>query len=82
MPVANDDVFAEPLREAVAPVKIRVGGYCRSLDLRRRGIVAWEKRKAPLLFTGQVGLVGSWIAAKEWAAAPIGFIASFKVLLT
>jgi hypothetical protein len=48
-PVENDAHCAEPLIDAVAPVNMRVGGYFRSVDLRRRGRTAWEKRKAPVL---------------------------------
>ncbi len=41
---------AEPLTEAVAPVKMRVGGWAPVVvEARRRGRVAWEKLKAPLL---------------------------------
>ncbi len=52
LPVAKEEHRAEPLREAVAPVKMRVGGWVRGEvegGLRRRGRVDWEKRKAPLL---------------------------------
>ena len=48
--VANEAKSAEPLREAVAPVKIRVGGGERAVEARRRGRVDWEKLKAPLLW--------------------------------
>ena len=49
--VAKAAKRALPLTEAVAPVKMRVGGWVDSVDVeaRRRGRVAWEKRKAPLL---------------------------------
>ena len=47
--VAKEAKSAEPLTEAVAPVKMRLGGCCSPVDLRRRGRVAWEKLKAPLL---------------------------------
>ena len=48
--VAKAAKRAEPLTEAVAPVKMREGG-CSEVDVekRRRGRVAWEKRKDPLL---------------------------------
>lgn len=49
LPVEKDEQRAEPFMAAVAPVKIRVGGYCRSVELRSRGRTAWEKRKAPRL---------------------------------
>ena len=55
---------AEPLTEAVAPVKIRVGG-CGGVEVdgdgegRRRGRVAWEKRKDPLLWVETT--VSRWI---------------------
>jgi hypothetical protein len=50
LPVAKEAQLALPLMEAVAPVKIRVGG-CSDLgtEERRRGSAAWEKRYAPLL---------------------------------
>jgi len=43
--------LAEALVEAVAPVKIKVGGYFGffSASARRRGSRAWEKMKAALL---------------------------------
>lgn len=48
LPVAKEEQRAEPLREAVAPVKMRVGGCFGgeedSRDLRRSGRVDWEKR--------------------------------------
>lgn len=47
--VANEAKRALPLTEAVAPVKIRVGGYSLLVEERRRGRTAWEKLKAPLL---------------------------------
>lgn len=43
---ANEEKFADALRDAVAPVKIRVGGYVASEDsavLMRRGRTACEK---------------------------------------
>jgi len=51
---AKVDICALALMEAVAPVKISVGG-CWSADwdsacFRRRGRVAWEKKRAPLLW--------------------------------
>ena len=49
LPVAKADVKADPFSAAVAPVKMRVGGCGRLVDWRRRGRVAWEKRKAPRL---------------------------------
>jgi len=56
LPVAKEEHWAEPLREAVAPVKIRVGGCCGGEEdwtvLRRRGRVDCEKRKAPFLYAG------------------------------
>ncbi len=46
--------MAEPLTEAVAPVKIRVGGFAEvGREARRRGRRAWEKWKAPLLEGGR-----------------------------
>lgn len=50
-PVEKADVIAEPFIAAVAPVKMSVGGYLRSVDLRRRGSVAWAKWKAPRLLS-------------------------------
>lgn len=51
---ANVDICALALMEAVAPVKIRVGGCAvgegDSACFRRRGRVAWEKKRAPLLW--------------------------------
>lgn len=56
LPDAKEDIIAEPLSEAVAPVKIRVGGYCGlvSIALSRSGRVALEKRNAPLLEQGSL----------------------------
>jgi len=51
LPVANDAQYAEPFTAAVADVKIKVGGYSRSVALKRRGRTAREKRKPPLLLT-------------------------------
>lgn len=49
--VAKAAKRAEPLTEAVAPVKMRVGGWGDvEVAERRRGRVAWEKRKDPLLW--------------------------------
>lgn len=51
-PVEKDDILALLLTDAVAPVKMRVGGYFDEVSLAclsSSGIVAWEKRKAPLL---------------------------------
>ena len=48
--VAKAAKRAEPLTEAVAPVKMREGGCSEvGVEKRRRGRVAWEKRKDPLL---------------------------------
>lgn len=45
---------AEPLTEAVAPVKMRDGGWAPVVvEARRRGRVAWEKLKAPFLSFGR-----------------------------
>jgi hypothetical protein len=51
LPLAKEDIIADPLTDAVAPVNMREGGYFEpaSTPLRRRGKVACEKRKAPLL---------------------------------
>ena len=50
-PPAKDESWAEPLSEAVAPVKIREGGYLGSGEvlraLRRSGSAALENRNAP-----------------------------------
>ena len=52
--VAKAAKRAEPLTEAVAPVKMRVGGWAPvEAEARRRGRVAWEKLKAPLLLYGR-----------------------------
>ena len=53
--VAKAAKRAEPLTEAVAPVKMREGG-CSEVEVaeRRRGRVAWENRKDPLLGMGTV----------------------------
>lgn len=48
-PVANEDVWEEPLIDAVAPVNMRVGGCLRSVEFRRSGRMPREKRKAPRL---------------------------------
>ncbi len=51
--VAKAAKRAEPLMEAVAPVKIRVGGLGDVVvEARRRGRMAWEKLKAPFLEGG------------------------------
>jgi hypothetical protein len=48
--VAKAAKRALPFTEAVAPVKIKEGGCSDVLvEARRRGTVAWEKLKAPLL---------------------------------
>jgi len=48
--VAKAAKRALPFTEAVAPVKIKEGGFSDVLvEARRRGTVAWEKLKAPLL---------------------------------
>lgn len=50
--VEKDDMRALLLTDAVAPVKMRVGGYCAALSsavFRRSGNTACEKRNAPLL---------------------------------
>ena len=48
--VAKAANLAEPLTEAVAPVKMSEGGFGEdSLAARSRGSVAWEKLKEPLL---------------------------------
>lgn len=53
LPVAKEEHCAEPLREAVAPVKIRVGGCTRVVvQERRKGRREWAKRKAPRLGEG------------------------------
>ena len=50
LPVAKEAQRAEPLIEAVAPVKIRVGGYwVWVVEARSQGRTACEKRKAPRL---------------------------------
>jgi hypothetical protein len=45
LPAANDAHNAEPFNAAVAPVKMRGGGYSGDLSTasRRSGITAWEK---------------------------------------
>lgn len=52
---ANEEKLADALREAVAPVKISVGGWVGffSAALRRRGSTACEKWKPPLLFDSE-----------------------------
>jgi hypothetical protein len=51
--VAKAAKRAEPFMEAVAPVKIRVGGLGDVVvEARRSGRMAWEKWKAPLLEEG------------------------------
>lgn len=51
--VAKAAKFAEPFTEAVAPVKMRLGGWGEVLvEARRRGRVAWAKLKEPLLCGG------------------------------
>jgi hypothetical protein len=51
--VAKAAKRAELFTEAVAPVNIRVGGLGDVLvEARRRGRMAWEKWKAPLLEVG------------------------------
>ena len=48
--VAKAANLADPLTEAVAPVKMRDGGFGEdSLAARSRGSVAWAKLKEPLL---------------------------------
>lgn len=52
--VAKAAKRAEPFTEAVAPVKIKEGGYSDVLvEARRRGRIACEKLKAPLLGGGR-----------------------------
>ena len=51
--VAKAAKLAEPFTEAVAPVKISVGGWDWSVELRSKGRAAWEKLKAPLLLDWQ-----------------------------
>ena len=57
LPDAKVAKFAEPRTDAVAPVKTSVGG-CAPGDAasgtaaRSRGRAAWEKRKAPCLWSG------------------------------
>lgn len=49
--VAKAAKRAEPLTDAVAPVKMREGGWGDVVVAeRRRGRVAWENRKDPLLW--------------------------------
>ena len=44
MPLAKAAKFADPFTLAVAPVKIRVGGYgMESLAFKRRGKARWAK---------------------------------------
>lgn len=53
---AKPDILALLLTDAVAPVKMRVGGYFAEESpavLRRSGSAAWEKMKAPLLQMSQ-----------------------------
>lgn len=52
--VEKDDINALLFTDAVAPVKIRVGGYCADLSsavFKSRGRTACENRKAPLLYS-------------------------------
>lgn len=49
LPVAKAAKFAEPFTLAVAPVKIRVGGYCSPVDFWRSGRVLLAKLNAPIL---------------------------------
>lgn len=54
--VANPAILALLFTEAVAPVKMRVGGYFAegsSAVFRRSGSAACEKMKAPLLQLNQ-----------------------------
>ncbi len=45
LPLAKEDAVAEPRREAVAPVRMREGGWGEvGTASRRRGSVAWAKR--------------------------------------
>ena len=68
---ANMDICALALTEAVAPVKMRVGGYAEagwdSACFRRRGKVAWEKKRAPLLW---------------WQMVSIGFFTGFIFVIS
>lgn len=49
-PLANEDIVADPLKDAVAPVIINEGGWGEvSTDSSRSGSVAWAKRKKPRL---------------------------------
>lgn len=51
LPEANAAKLAEPFRLAVAPVKIKVGGYCDdSRACRSNGRDRCAKLKAPWLF--------------------------------
>lgn len=64
--VEKDDMSALLLTDAVAPVKMRVGGYCADLSsavFKRRGNTACEKRKAPLLKSCQHGSKTTWICS-------------------
>lgn len=49
LPVAKAAKFADPFTLAVAPVKIRVGGYCSPVDFWRSGRVLLAKLNAPIL---------------------------------
>lgn len=53
-PVEKVDIMAFDFTEAVAPVKIKVGGWAASVALRRSGRAAWEKRNAPVLFVAHI----------------------------
>lgn len=57
---AKDEKLADALSEAVAPVKISVGGCLGCLDAawRRRGRMACEKWKPPLLCRFEEGGLG------------------------
>jgi hypothetical protein len=51
LPEANEAQFAPPLRDAVAPVRRREGGWGElATEARRRGIVIWAKLKIPFLY--------------------------------
>jgi hypothetical protein len=58
LPLAKEAEFADPRRDAVAPVRIREGGWGEvETESRSRGSVAWAKRKIPVLFTRMCQLI-------------------------
>ena len=85
--VAKAAKRAEPFTEAVAPVKMRVGGWVEGeeVEARRRGRVAWEKLKAPLLLESLVSLIEKegLIRILEWRVRgqPFKFLHTTSITL-